>query len=258
MELIGYISLAMMGFTLGTIGAGGSILTIPILVYLLKIPIVISTTYSLFIVGSSALIAAIRYRKNIIFSKAVLFIIPSITGVSIVRHYIIPNLPQSIGGLHIDQILVILLLQFMVLAGYFMIKKPHFFNHVSTTSPVYQTIKIILLGFFLGSIMGVLGAGGGFLIIPTLVLFMEFAMQEAVATSLFIITINSFVGFIADKHNLFISDWYNISKYLCCSYIGMMLGIYCAKFIKNKNLGKIFGYFIWIIAIIIFIKDFIY
>lgn len=255
MELLGYIALAVMGITLGLVGAGGSILTIPILVYLLNVPIILATSYSLVVVGSTAFMGLLRYRHHILFKKAIVFLIPSVLGVFAARHFMIPALPHTIGSLPIDKALVVLLLIFMGVAGYFMIKNSPLDakNHL----PKNQNINVILIGLALGIIMGLLGAGGGFLIIPTLVLLMGFTMQEAVPTSLFIITVNSFIGFAADQHQFIADDWSHLAKYLAPAFFGMLMGLYLAKFIQGKILKKAFGYFVWIVGIAILIKEFI-
>ena len=163
MELLGYIALAAMGITLGLVGAGGSILTIPILVYLLNVPIILATSYSLVVVGSTAFMGLLRYRHHILFKKAIVFLIPSVLGVFAARYFMIPALPHTIGSLPIDKALVVLLLIFMGVAGYFMIKNSPLDakNHL----PKNQNINVILIGLALGVIMGLLGAGGGFLIV---------------------------------------------------------------------------------------------
>lgn len=256
MELIGYISLAAMGITLGLVGAGGSILTIPIMVYLLKIPIILATSYSLAVVGSTALIATVRYRNHIILRNAILFLIPSVLGVLAARKFIIPNLPNTLGLITLDKVLVILLLIFMGLAAYFMIKEYNF--DVQNHHTKNQNIKVIITAFILGILMGLLGAGGGFLIIPTLVLLMKFSMQDAVPSSLFIITVNSFIGFVSDKHRFIESDWINLAKYLAPSLLGMILGLYITKFVNGKSLKKAFGYFLCVVGIAILMKEFIF
>lgn len=255
MELLGYIALAAMGITLGLVGAGGSILTIPILVYLLNVPIILATSYSLVVVGSTAFMGLLRYRHHILFKKAILFLIPCGLGVFAARHFMIPALPHTIGSLPVDKALVILLLIFMGTAGYFMIKNSaiNAQNHL----PKNQNINVILLGLALGGIMGILGAGGGFLIIPTLVLLMGFTMQEAVPTSLFIIAVNSLIGFAADQHQFPASDWENLAKYLAPAFFGMLMGLYIAKFIQGESLKRAFGYFVWIVGIAILAKEFI-
>ena len=117
MEFLGYLALSFMGITLGLVGAGGSILTIPILVYLLKVPIIFATSYSLAVVGSTAFIGILRYRNQILFRQAILFLMPSVLGVFVARHFMIPNLPNTMWSISIDKALVILLLSFMSLAG---------------------------------------------------------------------------------------------------------------------------------------------
>ncbi len=248
----GYIALSIMGITLGFFGAGGSILTIPILIYLFEVPIYLATTYSFLIVGSTSLIAAVMQRNNIIFTKAMLFLIPSIIGVFGARYFIIPSLPQYLGEVSLQKILILLLLSFMSLGGYFMIKKPAIVRQKYSIS--YS--KIVVVALILGTIIGILGAGGGFLIIPSL-LMMGFKIHEAVATSLFIITLNSFIGFNVDKHHLKLYEWLIVGKYLICAILGMFLGLQISKSIKTEVLQKLFGYFILIIATTIFTKEFI-
>ncbi|MBL3284491.1 Sulfite exporter TauE/SafE family protein [Rickettsiales endosymbiont of Paramecium tredecaurelia] len=247
-----------MGITLGLVGAGGSILTIPILVYLLQVPITLATSYSLVVVGSTAFIGLLRYRDHILFRKAILFLIPSALGVFAARRFIVPTLSNILGHLLLGQVLVILLIIFMGIAGYFMIKRPilDIQNHSHKKQNIKKS-KVVLIGLALGIIMGLLGAGGGFLIIPTLVLLMHFAMREAVATSLFIIAINSFIGFVTNQSQFIASDWGNLKKYLTPSLLGMLIGLYIVKFINGEILKKSFGYFIWVVGIAILTKEFI-
>lgn len=254
MELLGYFALTFMGITLSLIGAGGSILTIPILVYLLKEPILVATSYSLALVGSTALFAALRCRHQILFKESVIFLIPSICGVFIARHFIIPKLPDAIGFLSIDQALITLLLSFIAISGYLMIKNSS--NYTKSNNSTNESFKIISLGLALGIIMGILGAGGGFLIIPTLILLMGLSSKEAIPTSLFIITVNSFIGFAADKHPFITTDWINLIKYLIPAIMGMTIGLYVTKFMNEVSFKKLFGYFIWLMGIIIIIKEF--
>lgn len=253
----GYIALVFMGLTLGLMGAGGSILALPILVYLLKVPIVKATSYSMVLVGSSALVAAIGYRKQIFFYKAVLFAIPSIIGVFIARHYVIPNLPSHFFYTSKDQGLKILLLIFMTVSGYFMTNKRSYHANRQNAYSFINAIKIFIIALTLGTIMGILGAGGGFIIIPTLVVFLNFNIKEAVPTSLLIISLNSLIGFISDKHDIITQDWQNLEKYLLCCILGMFSGIFISKFINSTNLKQIFGYFIWFVTLLIFLKEFI-
>lgn len=255
MELLGYISLVTMGVTLGLVGAGGSILTIPILVYLLNVPIILATSYSLILVGSIASVGMLRYRHNIFFRRAAVLLIPSVLAMFTVRHFMIPVLPHTIGALSFDKALVILLLIFMSVAGYFMIKN----SPLNTQNLLRknQNIKVILISLSLGVVMGILGAGGGFMIVPTLVLLMGFNLKEAIPTSLFIIAINSMIGFAADKYQFLASDWSNLVKYLAPALLGMFMGLYIARFVNGESLKKSFGYFLWFVGIVILLKEFI-
>lgn len=167
----------------------------------------------------------------------------------------IPALPHTIGSLSIDKALVILLLIFMSAAGYFMIKDSPIDSQ--NNRPKNQNINVILIGLAFGVIMGLLGASGGFLIIPTLVLLMGFSMQKAVPTSLFIITVNSLIGCAADQHHFIASDGGNLTKYLAPALLGILIGLYIANLIQGERLKKAFGYFIWIVGIAIVAKEFI-
>lgn len=255
MEVLGYISFLVMGMTLGLVGAGGSILTIPILVYVFKVPVLLSTTYSLFIVGTSAFFGLFRSKNAIAYRKAFLFALPSLIGVSITRLYIIPYLPDKIRGYPIESWLLGLLVIFMLLASYFMIRGCNL-ESTPQKPTLTMVLRIAFIGLFMGMIMGLLGAGGGFLIIPTLVLFLGINMKQAVSTSLFIIMINSTTGFFADRHPLDISHYMVLFFFTGISMCGMWLGTRISTNIPNHILHKGFGWFIAIVAVIILVKEF--
>lgn len=125
----------------------------------------------------------------------------------------------------------------------------------AATSGEKNRLSLVGIGFALGSVMGILGAGGGFLIIPTLVLLMHLPMTQAVPSSLFIITLNALIGFVADKYPFSTNDWLLAGKFLLFALGGMLIGTYLACHIKGENLKKPFGYFIWIVAILIILKE---
>jgi uncharacterized membrane protein YfcA len=256
MEILGYIALTVMGLVLSLVGAGGSVLTIPILVYLLNLPILLATSYSLVIVGSTAFIATLRYYNYIIFKNALLLMLPSILGVFLSRRFLIVNLPAYFGSVAIEYFLLILLLVFMVVSGVFMIQKIDFVANDNINK--INNIKIVPIGLILGILIGLLGTGGGFLIVPTLVLLLGLNMQQAVSSSLFIITINSLVGFLADKHHFIASDWLVLLQCLVASFVGLLLGFYMSKFFNGNNLKKLFGYFVWAVAAGIVLKSFVF
>jgi uncharacterized membrane protein YfcA len=257
MEFAGYLSLIFMGLTLSLMGAGGSILTIPILIYLFHIPLITSTTYSLVIVGLTAFIATLTQRDSILFKKSISFMAPSIVGVFFARFYMVPALTQWENLLPINSLLMIMLFILMVLGGYFMVKDSPLILQIPSKIPSNHLAKTYIFPLGLGFLMGVLGTGGGFLIIPALVIFLGFTAEEAIPTSLLIISGNSLTGFLWDQYHLSVQDWMNLLTYLTCTLTGIFPGIYFRRFIHGINLKKFFGYFIWIISFLIFSKEFI-
>lgn len=254
--IIGYLGLLFMGICLGLLGAGGSILAIPIFIYFFKIPVLKSTTYSLCVVSVVALLAFFKSRKEAVLHKALHFAVPSVLGVFISRSFILPHLPSSLGPLSLNKALILLLISFMFAASYFMIKPLNIKNESSKGQNI-KTIYVQLLGLFVGVFMGFLGSGGGFLIIPILVLFLKLDMKQAVPTSLSIIAINSYVGFLSDKTSLNVTDYTQLLKFLFIAILGMLIGILLSKKIDASKLKTIFGWFILIISTIILLKEFI-
>ena len=258
MEYIGYIAAIFIGVSLGLVGAGGSILTIPVLVYLIGIAPIDATSYSLFIVGVSAFVGSIRYfKENLIASKTLIaFGIPSIITIFFTRKYILHAIPDqlfTIGSMAVskDVALMILLSILMILASYSMIKKP---STLKVEENQFRTFLIFTQGVFVGFIVGLIGAAGGFLIIPALVLLAKLPMKKAVGTALVIIMLNSWVGFFSDfKHHEL--DWKFLLLFSGLSVIGTFIGGYISKFISGSKLKPIFGWFVLVIGSFIIIKE---
>lgn len=248
------------GVVLGLIGGGGSILTVPILVYLLFVNPVTATAYSLFVVGVSSLVGAIRnIQKGLVdFKTAIVFAIPAFIAVYITRKYVVSAIPESlfsIGNLTITKNIGIMLFfaVIMLIASISMIRnKREAEREISEVS--YNYPLIIIEGIIVGVITGIVGAGGGFLIIPALVLLAKLPMKKAVATSLLIIAIKSLIGFIGDVENLDI-DWTFLLIFTFISVLGIFLGIYLSNFIEGKKLKKGFGWFVLIMGIYIIYKE---
>ncbi|GIW22409.1 MAG: UPF0721 transmembrane protein [Candidatus Sericytochromatia bacterium] len=260
MLILGYFLSLLMGVVLGLIGGGGSILTVPILVYVFGINPVLSTAYSLFIVGITSLFAVIGYLKSnlVNFKVGIIFSIPSFIGVYTARKFLVPIIPDTIiniGSFEIKKNIAILLLfsVMMLLASVSMIKKN---NNLSKKelSENKKNLFIFLEGLIVGIITGLVGAGGGFLVIPVLVLLSGLEMKEAVATSLFIITIKSLIGFLGDVENQKL-DWNFLMLISIFTIIGSFLGTFLSKKISSEKLKPAFGYFIMIMGIFIFIKE---
>ena len=259
-QLLGYFGALLIGVVLGLIGGGGSILTVPILVYLMVINPVTATAYSLFIVGVSALVGAIRnIQKGLVdFKTAIVFAIPAFIAVYATRKYLVPAIPDELFNIGTfvmtKNIAIMLFFAFIMLfASISMIRNKRSDSEEETVIS-YNFPLIIIEGFVVGVLTGIVGAGGGFLIIPALVLLAKLPMKKAVATSLLIIAIKSLIGFIGDVENLEI-DWTFLLKFTAISVIGIFLGIYLSKFINGKNLKKGFGWFVLLMGIYIIYKE---
>jgi len=263
MEIIGYIASILIGISLGLVGSGGSILTVPVLVYLMNINPLLATTSSLFIVGSTSLVGGLRaYSKNLIDFKAVAeFGIPSIFSIFITRHYLLPALPHylfTIGNVQFskEMFLMIVFAVLMLAASISMIRS----KYVEVVPEPSQKINhnkvlpLILLGLFVGVVTGLLGAGGGFLIIPSLVLFLRLPMKISVGTSLLIIAINSLLGFLFSLKQ-FEYNWTILLSFTALSIIGLFIGARLSEKISGASLKKGFGWFVLVMGVYMLIKE---
>ena len=261
MEIIGYISSILIGISLGLIGSGGSILTVPVLVYLFGIDAVAATAYSLFIVGFTAAVGSFGYfKKGLVNVKtAIVFGIPSIVAVFLTRAYIVPAIPKevfSIGDFMVTKSILMMLLfaLLMVAASYSMIKKDKKKREEVLGPQKFNYPVILIEGAIVGLVTGLVGAGGGFLIIPALVLLSKLPMKEAVGTSLVIIAAKSLIGFFGEGGETVI-DWVLLTSVAAFATVGIFIGIYLSKKIDGAKLKPIFGWFVLIMGIYIIIKE---
>lgn len=257
MELFGYFGALCIGLILGLTGGGGSILTVPILVYVMLIDPIIATAYSLFIVGTTSAFGAVQnYRKNLVDIKnGFLFAIPSFVAVYLTRRILVPLIPDTIVEqpflLTKSTFLMVFFAVIMVLAAISMLKKK---KEVVATTENITIATLLFQTFTIGIIIGLVGAGGGFLIIPSLVLFAKLPMKKAVGTSLFIIAMNSLIGFLGDVQTITI-DWKFLSSFTGISILGIFIGIYLNKYINESQLKKGFAYFVLFMATFILVKE---
>ncbi|MBA4055016.1 MAG: permease [Marivirga sp.] len=259
-NFVGYLASALIGVSLGLIGGGGSIITIPVLVYLFHIEPTLATAYSLFIVGITSLVGGIRSTllKTVDFKSALLFSIPSTLAVYLTRRFLLPHIPENttIGSFTLtkDVALMLFFSIIMVLAAVRMIRdKQRIEKRITTDNK--QLLIIILQGFIVGIVTGIIGAGGGFLIIPALVLLVGLPMKKAIGTSLIVIAINSLIGFIGDMHMVREIDFPFMMILSALAVLGVFLGMYLSRFIDGKNLKSGFGWFALAMAIFIMIKE---
>jgi uncharacterized membrane protein YfcA len=262
MEYLGYFASIIIGLSLGLIGGGGSILTVPVLVYLFHVEPVMATAYSLFIVGSTSLIGAFpKYKQGLISIKtAVIFGIPSIIAVYLTRAFLIPNIPNEISHFG-DFILtknVLLMLFFavlMIFASFSMIKSSKKKScEEDMQNQKFNYPAILLEGTVVGIITGLVGAGGGFLIIPALVLFSKLSMKMAVGTSLLIIAAKSLIGFMGDRQNSYM-DWTLLFSVTAFAIAGIFIGNRLNKFVDGEKLKRVFGWFVLFMGIYIIFME---
>ena len=262
MEIIGYLASLIIGISLGLIGGGGSILTVPVLVYLFGVNPVLATAYSLFIVGSTSLVGTIpKYKQGLVNLKtAIIFGVPAIAAVFATRKFIIPAIPDvvfSIGEFDFTKSLLMMLVfaVLMVVASVSMIQEKK--NNKAGDVVVEQKFNYPLIfaeGIIVGMLTGLVGAGGGFLIIPALVLLSKLPMKQAVGTSLLIIAAKSLIGFTGDLGN-YEMDWKLLIFVTAIAIAGIFVGNWLSHKVSSEKLKKGFGWFVLVMGIYIIIRE---
>lgn len=258
MELIGYAACILIGVILGILGGGGSILSIPILVYLLHIDVVMASAYSLFIVGTTSLVGAIpKYKKHLVNLRTGFFFgLPSIVTIFITRKWIVPAIPEIVYQTEsftlTKRVLILgIFAVLMILASISMIRGS---KEITNENHRFRVVLVIIEGIIIGFLTGLVGAGGGFLIIPALVLLTGLPFKTAVGTSLFIIAINSLIGFLGDVLN-YSMDWKLLLSVTALSVIGILIGDRVSKKIPALTLRKSFGWFVLIMGCWILFRE---
>jgi uncharacterized membrane protein YfcA len=262
MDIVGFALATIVGISLGLIGSGGSILTVPILVYVLGVDPVLATAYSLFIVGATSLVGGVQssLQKSVDFKTVLIFGLPSIAAVYATRMWLVPLIPQelfSIGSFEITKsiALMILFALVMIFASVSMIL-PERNKDVNENIPLSYNYPMILLeGALVGMLTGLVGAGGGFLIIPALVLLAKMPMKLAVGTSLFIIAAKSLIGFIGDLQGNQVIDWKLLGSFTAFAVAGIFIGILFSRKIPGNKLKRGFGWFVLVMGIYIIVKE---
>lgn len=262
MEFIfGYLAAGLIGVALGLIGGGGSILTVPVLVYLFDIEPTLATAYSLFIVGTTSLVGGVRsaMKKMVDFRTAVVFAIPSFIAVYLTRRYLVPLIPDTIVTINTfvvtkDVAIMVFFGIIMLTAAISMIRKKD--KEPSEDQPIHYNYPMIVLeGTVVGALTGIVGAGGGFLIIPALVLFAKLPMRMAVGTSLIIIAVKSLIGFLGDIGSGQDIDFRFIVIVSVIAIGGIFLGTYISRFIESHKLKSGFGWFVLAMSFYIILNE---
>ena len=259
-ELVGYAAAVVVGLVIGLAGGGGSILTVPIFVYVFGIPTLLATTYSLFVVGSTSAIGSINHlwKKRVNLRVTLAFALPSFLSVYLTRRFLIPFLPDPLFAfdnfvLSKGKAILYFFAVVMVVAARAMIRsdRPDE-GEAPDGKPRYSNLA--LDGLAVGLLTGTIGAGGGFIIVPMLVLLAGLPIHRAVATSVLIIAMNSFIGFMGDVHHTNL-DWNFLLPFTGLSIAGIFLGMYLARFIAPDKLKKGFGWFVLVVAGYVIFKE---
>ena len=259
MEILGYIAAIGIGLSLGLVGAGGSILTVPVLVYLFGIDPTLATAYSLVIIAATTSVGAFKnYQKQLVsFPVAFSFGLSSMLTVFLIRHFILPTIPDTLfsaQGLVLQKstatMLVFALL--MLVAAYFMIRAQS--TSQKLTNAPASVLKLLLYGIGAGFITGFLGAGGGFVLIPALVLVVQLPMKKAVGTSLLIIALNSLVGIAGDWGHVQL-DWLFAASLIALALLGLFIGVVLSAKLPDMLLKKYFGWFVFCMGLVVMLSE---
>jgi uncharacterized membrane protein YfcA len=260
-EILGYVASLIVGISLGLIGGGGSILTMPVLVYIFRVNPVLATAYSLFVVGATSLVGSFpKYKSGEVNLKtALIFGIPSIVAVYVTRAFIVPAIPDalfSIGNFIVTKsmMMMILFAVLMVFASVSMIKDKKRQVDEEAGEKMFNYPVILIEGIIIGTLTGLVGAGGGFLIIPALVLLSRLPMKQAVGTSLLIIAAKSLIGFTGDLGKQAM-NWTTLLTVTALAITGIFIGNWISKKIPADNLKKGFGWFVLVMGMYIIVKE---
>ncbi|AZI21364.1 sulfite exporter TauE/SafE family protein [Chryseobacterium taklimakanense] len=259
MHILGYFFALIIGLVMGLIGGGGSILSVPVFAYLFNIDAITATAFSLFVVGATSSVGSVSFIRQgyVNFTTAFRFGIPSVLGILFSRRLVLPHLPEYIihrWGITLtkDMFILILFAVLMLLSAIKMIQKKERVRKPRESETNYTLL--VSQGLLVGIVTGFIGAGGGFLIVPALVMLLGVSMKEAVATSLFIISINSFIGFASSLDKITV-DWAFLLSFTSLSIIGILIGVALSKRIEPRKLKPIFGWFVLVMGIWIIVTE---
>jgi uncharacterized membrane protein YfcA len=262
-EIIGYICAILVGVSLGILGSGGSILTVPIMVYFLHVNAVEATGYSLFVVGITSAIGCATYirRKLVDLKTAGIFAAPSIVCVFLTRKYLMPAIPNPVfvtssWVLSKELFIMILFALLMIAVAMKMIRKANYPEHTEKEIGGVNYMWLIAIGAVSGILTGILGVGGGFIIIPALVLLAGISVRMSVGTSLLIIAFNSLVGFLGEvmeRHEMI--DYNFLFTFTVLSVAGIFIGFRAALKRTPAQIKRMFGWFVLVMGVCIFVKE---
>ena len=262
MEILGWVLAIFVGLALGLMGGGGSILCVPIFVYLFGFDTDLATSYSLFVVGVSSIAGTFKYfeEKLISFRAFISFGMPALLAVYLNRLLLIPKIETNlfqVGDFWVtkDMLVMLLFAGLMLPAAYIMIKGRDLEEDAEKKAKNLNYPLVVVAGFIIGFFTSLIGAGGGFLIIPAMVLLFKMPVKRAIGTSLSIIMVNSLIGFSGDVQADLQIDWIFLLKFTGLAVGGIFAGIYLSRHISGQKLKPLFGWFVLIMGIGIIVKE---
>ena len=235
-----WIGAFAIGLSLGLLGSGGSIVTVPVLIYLVGVPEKTAIAESLAIVGLIAFAGAVpKWRQGLVDGRNVLlFGLPGMVGA-----YLGAWSAAFVSG----EFQLVLFAVIMFVAAFLMMRPPKLEETDEPAIPRAAT-RIVIDGLVVGAVTGLVGVGGGFLIVPALVLLGGLSMHRAIGTSLAIIALKSATGFAKYSHVLaeldIRMDWTRIALFAVLGFLGSLLGGSLANKLPRTTLQRGFGFFL--------------
>ncbi len=231
----------VLGLTLGLFGGGGSILTVPVFVYVLGIDPKLAIAMSFPVVGATSLVGAIGHWRagNVKLSNALLFGVVAMVG--------------SFGGARastfLDGRVQLMILGVVMAAAAVMMLRSAAQDSGAAPEPRAASRALYLVALAVGALTGIVGIGGGFLIVPALVLFGQTPMRQAVGTSLLVIAMNCVSGF-AGQRNVAAIDWFLVITFTAFAIIGIVVGTRLVRFVPQRTLKQGFAALLFVIALL--------
>lgn len=262
--VLGILLSLLIGVSLGLLGGGGSILTVPILHYVFGLNASESTALSLFVVGATAAIGALSYAKRgeIAWKEGFIFSVPSFIAVFVTRRYLLPSLPAELSFLNFtlskDTLILLIFSMVMLLAAGAMLRPSQVKASEHNDLNLSRISLIVLEGAVVGGVTGFVGAGGGFLIVPALVILVGLDMKRAVGTSLVVIASKSLIGFSGDLSAGTVINMPILVTVTAASLVGMLLGTKLVMKVSSAKLKPAFGWFVLVMGTFILLKETIF
>lgn len=244
MLILGLLLAGVMGLSLGMLGGGGSILTVPIFVYVLGIEPKESIAMSLAVVGATSVFGAFGHLRagNVDVRVAAVF-----GAVAMAGTYAGARLAVFFSG----AAQLLLFGTVMLFAAFFMFRSS---TPAAENAPPMPLLLIVVEGFAVGVLTGLVGVGGGFLIVPALVLLGRLPMKRAIGTSLVVIALKSFAGFIGYLGQVEVR-WGLMTVFTAVAAVGILAGTYLVRFVPQQTLKRAFAAFLVVMGAFIIYQN---